>query len=62
MSIFNENKMNKTGYTARQSRTVGQGPYYVNRSQFKTIETDGRTDGRADRRIDTKGVESRVRD
>ena len=36
-------KTNKAGYTAIQSRTVGQEQYRKNRSKFRNA-TDGRTD------------------
>ena len=38
---------NKTGYTAIQSRTVGQEQYCANQSEFRNV-TDGQTDGRTD--------------
>ena len=47
----------KAGYTARQSRTVAQGPQCKNRSKFGNIFTDLPTD-----RPTGQGVESRVRD
>ena len=47
---------NKAGFTARQSRTVGQGQWCQNRSQFKNV-TNQPTDGPT-----RQGVESRVRD
>ena len=52
--------LNKAGYTAIQSRMVGQERYRENRSEFRNV-TDGRTDGRTDRPT-RQGVESRVRD
>ena len=55
---------NKAGYTAIQSRTVGQEQLFENRSEFKNV-TDRRTDGPTYRPTDRptrQGVESRVRD
>ena len=52
------------GYTAIQSRTVGQEQYCKIRSAFINV-TDGRTDGPTGRQTDRptrQGVESRVRD
>ena len=43
---------NKAGYTAIQSRTVGQEQYRKNRSEFRNVTdrpTDGPTNGRTDR-------------
>ncbi|MEE3022441.1 MAG: hypothetical protein VX367_07555 [SAR324 cluster bacterium] len=51
---------NKAGYTAIQSRTVGQEQLCKNRSEFRNV-TDGPTDGPTDRPT-RQGVESRVRD
>ena len=56
---FGENLKNKAGYTAIQSRTVGQEQYSKNRSEFRNV-TDGRTDRRTDRPT-RQGVESCVR-
>ena len=53
-------KGNKAGYTAGQSRTVGQEQKSENRPEFNNV-TDGRTDGPTDRPT-RQGVESRVRD
>ena len=53
-------RKNKGGYTAIQSRMVGQEQYRKNRSEFRNV-TDGRTDGRMDQPT-RQGVESRVRD
>ena len=50
--------LNKVGYTAIQSRTVGQEQWYKNRSEFKNV-TDGRTYRHTDQPT-RQGVELRV--
>ena len=52
-------KGNKAGYTAIQSRTVGQEQLFENHSEFKNV-TDRRTDIPTYRPT-RQGVESRVR-
>ena len=59
-----KSKMNKAGYTAIQSRTVGQEQQCKNHSEFRNV-TDRQTDGPTDLptyRPTRQGVESRVRD
>ena len=48
---------NKAGYTAIQSRTVGQEQQCENRKQFRNV-----TDRQTERPTDMQGVESRVLD
>ena len=53
---MNERK-NKDGYTAIQSRTIGQQQYGENHLELKNVtgKTDGRTDERTDGRTDGHG-------
>ena len=44
--------MNKAGYTAIQSKMVGQEQYRKNRSEFRNV-TDGPTDRQTDGPTDT---------
>ena len=53
-------QFNKAGYTAGQSRTVGQEQKCKTHLQFRNV-MDGLTDGPTDRPT-RQGVESRVRD
>ena len=57
---FLNSSYNKAGYTAIQSRMVGQEQYRKNHSEFINV-TDRLTDQRTDQPTQ-QGVESRVRD